>query len=768
MFNPGKIILGVSILIILTAAQRGSVRGFVTDAQSGEKLPFADAYLEGTAFGSSTDEKGYYYIPAVPVGNYELVISYIGYEAARFPVTVTETAAATINAELKPATIPVEGVTATAERTRFEKEIEVSHVTFTRREIKAIPMMFESDLIKAMQLMPGVVTMHDFSNKLYIRGGSPDENLVLLDGIIVYNPSTHVGGLFSTFNPDAVSEAELYAGGFPASYGDRLSAVLDIETKEGNSKEYEGEASVGLVTSKILFEGPVPKGSVLLSGRRTYFDAVVWTYDKVFDKDISLPYYFYDGVGKLNVNLSADDRFTLTGFGGVDVLSFQDEAAASEKVDLSWGNRGSSLRYRKVLSPRLYSEYLGVWSNFFTHFRYADLSDTTNNVHLFEDLVSYAGKGDFTYLMNDRHTLDFGFQYEHLKLDHYWEVYEEGLFSWPSEKSNLTAVYLQDKMEILPPLLFVQPGFRVIYYDKGRRIAIDPRFGLKYRGRENTALNLALGKYSQYLVTVNSQESYFSLFDFWQPVDATHSPPFSIHAVAGIEHWFDKQTKLTIEGYGKKYYRLLIPAQDDVFFSVPAESLRVGNGYALGIDIFFKKTVGVFSGWASYSLGWTRRTIDNESYFPRYDRRHSFNTVFGSVVPGFVPVLKGGNISLHWNISSGLPYADDVARYLYWYYYPNDEDPYWGNEWRYIKGRRDAFRLPISHRLDARYERNIRVFGLAGQWYIDVINVYAQRNILFFTWNDYDENGNWLPIPRKTGYSILPVPIPSLGISFHF
>ncbi|HEX7319507.1 MAG TPA: carboxypeptidase-like regulatory domain-containing protein [bacterium] len=762
------VLLAGLVFTLLIAADHGSIKGFVKDASNGEKLSYANVYIENTSIGTSTDEKGYYYIPAVPAGSCRLIISYLGYETDHHDITVNPGDVITINAELVPTTIQVQGVTATAERDRFEKDVEVSHVTFTKREIKSVPMMFESDLIKVIQLMPGVVTMHDLSNKMYVRGGSPDENLVLLDGIIVYNPSTHLGGLFSTFNPDAVSEAELYAGGFPAQYGDRLSAVLDIETKEGNSKEYTGEASMGLVTSKIMVEGPIPKGSILLSGRRTYFDAIVWAYDKLFSKDVSLPYYFYDGVGKLNFNLSNEDRFTLTGFGGADVLGLEEEFDTSEKIDLSWGNRGASLRYRKVLTPKLYGEFIGVWSNFFTHFRYTDYADTTNNMHLFEELISYNGKGDFTFLMNDRNTLGFGLQAENLKIDHYWEV-EEGLFTWPSEKSNLIAAYVQDKIEWVPPLLFVQPGVRFIYYDKGRRLCFDPRIGVKYRYGENTAFNLAVGKYSQFLVTVNTQESYFSLFDFWQPVDATHDPPFSVHAITGIEQWFDKQTKFTVECYGKKYYNLLIPSEDDVFFSMPAESLRVGNGYALGVDVFLKKSIGMLSGWISYSLGWTRRTVDNESYFPRYDRRHSVNTVIGSQVPRIVPFFRGGTISLRWNISSGLPYADDIARYHYWYYSPNDEFPHREWEWRYIKGRRDAFRLPMSHRLDAHYEKNVRFFGLTGQWYIDVINVYAQKNVLFFDWEYYDEQTDqYLDIPRKKGYSILPVPIPSVGFSFKF
>jgi outer membrane receptor protein involved in Fe transport len=191
--------------------------------------------------GASSDDKGYYYISHIPEGRYTLVFSYLGYEPLEKEIEVKAGQVLTLNVELRQSPIEMPGVTVSAERERFEKNVEVSHITFTQREIKSVPGLFESDLIKTLQLMPGVIGMHDLSNKLYVRGGSPDENLVLLDGIIIYNPATHLFGLFSTFQPDAVKEAELYAGGFPAKYGDRLSAVLDVTTKEGNSKKIRGE-----------------------------------------------------------------------------------------------------------------------------------------------------------------------------------------------------------------------------------------------------------------------------------------------------------------------------------------------------------------------------------------------------------------------------------------------------------------------------------------------------------------------------------------------
>ena len=278
--------LFVSLIFLLHSY--GSVSGFVSDASYGERLAYANIYLENTTLGSATNDKGYYIIHKIAPGAYKIVFSYIGYERFESDIIVGKNEKLTINVELKPSLIEVEEVTVSAERTRFERAIEVSHMVFTPREIMSVPRLFEGDLIKTLQLMPGVVTMHDLSNKLHVRGGSPDENLVLLDGITVYNPSSHLGGLFSTFNPATVGSAELYAGGFPANFGNRLSSVLSVTTKEGNSKRYAGEVSIGLITSKFLVEGPIPSGSFLVSGRRTYFDALVWLYSTIKGDTISL------------------------------------------------------------------------------------------------------------------------------------------------------------------------------------------------------------------------------------------------------------------------------------------------------------------------------------------------------------------------------------------------------------------------------------------------------------------------------------------------
>jgi hypothetical protein len=747
--------------VVFLFSAYGSASGFVADASNGERLAYTNIYLENTTLGSATNDKGYYIIHKIPPGSYRIVFSYVGYETIVKDIAVENNKNVTLNVELDPSVIEVEEVTVSAERTRFERTVEVSHIMFTPREITSVPRLGEGDLIKTLQLMPGVVTMHDLSNKLHVRGGSPDENLVLSDGITVYNPSTHLGGLFSTFNPDAVGYAELYAGGFPANYGDRLSSVLSVTTKEGNSKEYTGAASIGLVTSRLLFEGPIPKGSFLISARRSYFDALVWLYDKFRSDEISLPYYFYDFIAKLNFNPSQENRFTLAGLSSTDIVSFQEAETnvVDEKIDLEWGNRGLSLRWRRVFTPKFYGEIIGSWSNFLTHLKYEDLTDTTENLDLHEDIIDYTIKCDFNYFWGENHTMEFGIEGKHSIIGYNWD-FEEGLFFEQEHDLNVLATYVQSKLYLIPNILSIKAGLRPIFYGEGDRFFLDPRFGLKYLFKPNTAFNLAFGKYSQFLLTINSQESYFSIFDFWRPVDETQKVPYSYHAIAGFEQWFDEKTKFTIEPYYKKYYNLLIPTEDDILFSTPTESLQLGEGYAVGVDFFLKKTLKDVFGWISYSLSFTRRKFEGNYYSPRYDRRHNLNVVFGFTIPRAVPLFRNGTLSARLYLATGLPYGQDLGRYRYYFGDPLGFATDY--EWAIISGARDAYRLPLSHRLDIHLEKNMRIFGLEGSWYLDVINVYNRKNIAFYT-VDYDEDP-----PEVRSYVLLKWPIPSFGFNLRF
>ncbi|MDI6840075.1 MAG: carboxypeptidase-like regulatory domain-containing protein [bacterium] len=736
------------------------ITGFVTDASNGEKLPYANVYVEGTKLGSATSDKGYYVIHNVPPGRYRVIASYIGYEEGKREVEIEDKGAISVNFQLKPEAVKIEEVKVTAKRAYFEKGVDGSIAKFTIRDLRTVPKFFESDLIKIIQTMPGVVTMHDLSNRLYIRGGSPDENLVLLDGITVYNPSTHLFGLFSTFNPDAVADMKLFSGGFPSKYGDVLSSVIDVTTREGNNKRYTGSLSTGLITSKLLLEGPIPKGSFLLSGRRTYFDFLVWAYSHIIHEDVSLPYYFYDGVGKINFNPSQSNRFTLTGFGGADVISFSETMDSRETTEgrVNWGNRGVSCRWRKVFTPKLYGEMVGVTSNFFTEFKFDSKSeDDSIQVYFDQQITDYTLKSDFSYYLNPQHTISAGVDLKKNKFTEEWGI-KNGInmkSTNPPVYSNKLVTYIEEEWKATP-IFTIRAGMRGIYYSIGKRVAIDPSLSFRYLLSPNTALKGAMGRYHQYIVTLNPQESFFTLYDVWKPLDGTHSPPEAYHAVLGIEEWIGEEGEFSIDGYYKKYLSLLIPKESEFsqWISQPSESLKVGYGYAAGIELCIKKSFKYSHGWLNYTLGVTKRQVDSLWYFPRYDKRHNFNIVGGATLGNFT-------LNLRWYLSTGSPYAGEIARYRKYWYEPID-DTIVGSDWQFVKGTRDAYRLPNSHRLDLNINYGVNILGINGVVYLDIINVYMRKNVFAYWWDTQNEP------PKKREISILPYLIPSLGINISF
>ena len=763
------------------------MNGFVRDASNGEPLAYCNVYLDKTEYGSATNDKGYYYIGHVPPGKYELMASFVGYKTEKRTFLIGPNQTMNVNLELSAGTIEVKEVRVTADRARFEREVEVSAVRLETKQLQFIPKVGgEVDLFRTIQLLPGVIATSDFSNRLYIRGGSPDQNLILLDGITVYNPS-HLFGLFSPFIAEAVSDVTLLAGGFPAMYGGRLSSVLDVTTKEGNSKRYTGDASVSVIAAQGQVEGPIPgtknkvqstkdeasgkdegqstkdegqsagdstasrfrpSGSFLLAGRRTYLPDVLL---KAFGID-GLGYYFYDVMGKANYEPWKDSRFTLTGLAAEDVLDFWDPADPNGlKAKLTWGNRGASLRWNRVFTPILYGEVVGAWSNFFSNFNVNMGSPT--DIRMSTDLTDFTLKADLTWYAGDRHTLDLGFdgRFTRSSMSFSYDTagYNTADTLWP------LAVYVDERWEVVPGKLYLKPGFRLSYYTVGRRFAPEPRLGLKYHPVKNTALNLALGRFTQPMVTLNSTDAIFSIYDMWLPVQADQALPTALHFIAGAEQWLKRDVVLSLEGYYKDYSNLLETRYGDYF--TPPESLLVADGYSVGADLMLRKTEGWVNGWVSYSYAWTRRNIGDEVYHPHYDRRHNAN-----VVLTFPRLFWGMDVSAKWTLGTGLPYSGIIAYYPKYQYRPGDPEWWRKPDWEFTNGSRDAFRYPVYHRLDA---------GLAKTWkkkwgeisaFLDVTNLYNAKNVLLYYWEVGD---NGLPVRHSVG--MIPI-LPTVGVKVRF
>jgi len=731
----------------LAAARYGVINGEVRDARNGEPLAYCNVYLEGTEFGAAANVRGYFFISGVPDGEFELVASFVGYEDERRRVMVQEGRPLHVELDLQPASIRVREVQVTAERARFEREVQVSTTRLDTRQLQLVPRVGgEADLFRTIQLLPCVVTTSDFSNRLYIRGGSPDQNLILLDGITVYNPS-HLFGLFSPFVSDAVSDVTLLAGGFPAEYGGRMSSVLDVTTREGNTREYTGSGSASIIAAQGLVEGPIPKGSFLVAGRRTYLaDPLL----RAFGVD-GLGYYFYDLMGKVNYEPVDESRITLAGILAEDVLSFSDPNGSGDLSGrLRWGNRGFSCHWHRMFSPLLYVEMIGSYSNFRTGL--AAQVGSPDTVSFEAGVTDCAVKADANWYAADRFTVDFGTELRYM-LPSFGAEFSSISFSRSDTLWPLTA-YADGKWEAIEKKLFVKPGLRLAWDFALRRFEPEPRLGLKYQPLKNTALNLAAGRFTQHILTSNSTEAVFSIFDAWAPVQDFQATPAAWHGIAGVEQWLGSDMVLSAETYYKLYENLLETRYGERY--TRPDSLLPADGYSTGLDLMLRRTEGRVSGWVTYSYMWTRRQIRGESdaYAPHYDRRHSVNLVLS--IP---KVWWQVDVTAKWSLGSGLPYSGYLG------YFPRYiERPFnWSErEWEYLRSRRDGYRYPLYHRLD---------IGLARTWtqrwgeitaFVDVINAYNARNPLLYFW-EVNEQG----LPERGQIGNLPI-LPTLGAKVRF
>ncbi len=719
----------------------GQINGLIKDASNGKKLSYANIVIKRTKFGGISNKKGYYFIENIPAEKYIITASYMGYKESSKEIIVEPNKTLRCNFELEPSPIQLKSVSVNAKRLKFERDVSVSTYTLRKTDLeKASVVGGETDLFRSLQLLPGVIASSDFSSQLYVRGGSPDQNLILLDGITVYNPS-HLGGLFSTFNTDAISDAEIMTGGFPAKYGGRMSSVLNITSKDGNSKKFSTSSSISIISAKTLLEGPLAKGSWMASIRRTYFDQLLK------NTKFSFPYYFYDGMGKVNFDLSANTNVTLAGLLGEDVFNYTIEEDGKElgQLDMRWGNRGLSAKWLQYLTPKLYGEVLCAWSNFHTNM---NLEFFKSNSSFKDEVIDYTVKGDFTYALAPNHTLDFGFDAKSITFDFEVEMDTIKLLN-EVDTAIVRTFYLQDKWEI-NPLCFLQVGIRPTHFTPGSRFRWDPRLGLKYRLAPNTAINASFGFYSQFLATVHSGEELINIFDIWLPPGENYAPGLSKHYILGVEQWISNTLNFTVEGYYKTFEHLLELKEKGTFDD---DAFNTGSGYATGLDFMFKKTAGKFSGGISYSLSLTKRTFNDTTFCPRYDQRHNLSLGFEVNLPW------GLSTNLKWQLGTGFPYPGVRGRYHRTEYdFSGDSTT---TSTRYITAPRDYYRYPAYHRADLGLKKAFNWKFLKGECFVGVINLYNHKNVFLYIW-DCEKDP-----PERIAVTMFPL-FPSLGFNIKF
>lgn len=741
------IILFFLLPAFLFAKVESTIHGFVRDFDNGESLPWVNVVIKDTNLGAASNDKGYYVIHQVPPGDYVLLFRMMGYAQLEKNIQIKANSTIKIDASLKPAIIEMEDIVKTAERERFEREVEVSTTTLSARQFKTMPMLAEADVFRTLQLLPGVVSRNDFSSQLYVRGGSPDQNLILLDGVVVYNPF-HLLGLFSTFNADAIKEVEFMTGGFPAEYGGRLSSVLNITNNEGNSKEFEGSANISMLSAKTTLQGPIPHGSFLLSARRTYFDQILkgTRYD--------FPYYFYDIQGKMHFNVSEHHRLTLSGFYGDDKLDYDMASDDAEdfqvNIDWLWGNRTTSLQWRWLIHPDLFSEVTLTRSNFTSNINLDLISTNIASLNIGNGILDESIKADFNYFGINSHGIKFGLCQSWLDFKYSFAIDANQLFNYQT-KPRLAALYAQDQWQI-SKLLSTRVGARLEHYSIGQFTTFSPRFGLKYRLYTNFALKGSFGLYHQFLTTAASDNQNFNFIDLWFPLTEQYQPLSALHYVGGFEWWLPADVIFSSEFYFKTMNNLLeINEYGD--FTDPSDDFFAGDGTATGFEILLKKTTGRFYGWLGYTFSTTQRTLNSLTFNPKHDRRHNLNLVLN------YDLGVGWNMGLVFTYGTGMPYTPVLGKYVRysWNYFDNQLDDVIYNR----IGHKNSERFPTYHRMDLSIRKRWRIWGMENYPYLQIINIYNRQNVFLYFW-DHDVN------PSK----LVTVPmfpfLPTIGMEMNF
>ena len=734
-------------LLAAGAAQAATLSGFVTDADNGEALPLAAVVVEGVRLGANSNSSGYYAVKQVPDGEYVVTASYIGYRTLRD--TLRFEAGTDIRRDWSLTYQPIREEAVVVEAEREEEEEQATQSSFIVLQVEPLqqmPAMGEADLLRSLQLLPGIQSASDLSSGLYVRGGGPDQTAILLDHIPLYNPS-HLFGFFSTFNPDAIKDVQLYKGAYPAAYGRTLGAVLDVSNREGNRQRFSGRGGISLISSRLLAEGPIGGGSWMAAGRRTYLEPVFGAI-RAFDVDIPLGYYFYDFNGKINQR-RGDDTFTLSTYWGQDDLRVKLFGEEESFVDMRWGNRALTARWTRVFSPDLFGHFMAAGS----YYRSAmDFSIFNTPVAIENSIRDLSLKGDLDYFAHRDHTLTLGFLATLFRF-RFSQTFNREEQDDLRQGSGLISAYVQDQWQA-DPVTRLRLGGRTTWFSEGNRLHFSPRLSLSRALTEKVRVKAAGGMYRQYLQLITTET--FSGGDIWVPLDDSVEPGRSWQGVAGAEWNPSRQYQFTVEGYYTDLANLVVLDTAVAADSEAARSdeifLSGGTGWASGAELFLQRRSGALTGWMGYTLGWTRRTFpelnQGRAFPPKYDRRHDLS---------FVLSYRAGK----WRLGSNLVYATGQAftpasvRYSL-------REPTTGVAYDYVlPSRRNSARLLPYHRLDVSITRDLMLGGLESEIYLQVFNLYSRRNEWFVQYETEESETKAEVVPQ------LPI-VPTLGLNFVF
>lgn len=738
------LILSVTLYLYAGAQAKYTISGTVSD-ENGELLIGVNVYNSVKNAGTVTNEYGFYSL-TLPEGPHEIAFSSVGYEVTRKKIKLIENIR--LNVKLNPEITQLDEVTISAKKPDQNiTDVAMGNVQIQAKTIKKIPvLMGEADVIKAIQLLPGVQTSVEGSSGFYVRGGNADQNLVLLDEATVYNPA-HLFGFFSVFNGDAVKNVELYKGTIPPKYGGRLSSVLDVRMKEGNNTKIKGEAGIGLISSRLTLDGPVIKNklSFIVSGRRTYADLFLpFATDSVARKSA---FYFYDLNAKLNWVAGANDRIYLSGYFGRDVNKI------GNMFQFDYGNATGTVRWNHSYNGRIFSNLTFLYSDFSYDL---GVPQGSQGFKWLSHIIDYSLKADYTYYLNPDNTISFGIQsiYHTLKPGVAESVGESIInsLSYPNAYALESSVYAGNEQTIgsrfgleygLRYTLFQNIGPATIYnYDANHDVTdtsyygsgnifnhysgFEPRLGIRYRINSNSSVKAGYNHMYQYMHLASNSTATFPL-DMWFMCSPNVKPQRVDQIAAGyFRNFKNNLLEASVEVYYKKFYDII--DYKDHAFLVPNPflegELRIGNAEGYGIEFMLKKPSGRLNGWISYTWSRVLREVaeinQGKKYPPPYDKPNNISIVLS------YDLNDRFSFSSNWVYSSPIPVTVPVGGY------------YYGRLWIPEFSERGSVRIPGTgyHRLDFSFTFNFKTAGLPSNLNLSVYNVYNRHNAFAIYFRD--------------------------------
>jgi outer membrane receptor for ferrienterochelin and colicin len=796
--------LAVFVCFSFTAySAKYSICGYVQDASSGEKLIGASVYDEISGLGTITNEYGYYTL-TLSEATVVMVVSYVGYTTYRDSLQLKKNIEKVIKLE-QSALLEEVIVTSNSPKSIVENS-QMSMISIPVKEIKSIPMFLgEADIIKTIQLMPGVQSGTEGTSGIYVRGGGPDQNLFLLDGVPIYNAS-HLFGFFSVFNPDAISHLTLTKGGFPAHYGGRLSSVVDIRLKEGNMKKIKGSGSIGLLASKFMLEGPVIKDkmSFVVSARRTYFDAlmapVIKNISRTYNSNSKQGYFFYDINAKLNYKISNKDRIYLSTYTGKDKLYEKSGTKYIEndvsyninnQYGLKWGNSITALRWNHIFGSKLFCNTSLIYSNYrYNNFDYYSKDaetynakdDTLDQGYTYDNycgIEDYGGIIDFDFRPSPNHSIRFGGKY----LYHKFNPNTEAIESFGQSDSiinknfnhkvyaNEYYLYGEDNLQIGPKIRAnIGIHYSAFFVNGQAYHSIQPRLSGRYLLTKNASVKVAFSRMDQNIhLLTNSTIGLPN--DLWVPATDRTPPQSSYQSALGMAYNLNNSWSFTLEGFYKTMTGL-IDYKDGASLSDKGsdweEAIETGGkGVSYGLEFLARKELGKFKGWVGYTLSNTNRTFENINnglaYPYTYDRRHDISLVL------MYKLNERTDFGLTWVYGTGKATTLGVSRYqslnpeqVYSPYYEGNSSNFnRDNDIEYYNGK-NGYREPDYHRLDISINRHKKKKWGHQTWSFGLYNAYNQMNP-FYLYFGFDKKGNRQLFSR----TFFPI-IPSISYSFEF